>query len=166
MDAITISPRDRDAMIKHDVETHQEGASKKSAKEVAEAEPRPAVIEVIARPLQNGHTINIATKVAQDDGTVIDEVLTTSSTEKPLRLELRHLQELMLRAKVVGVVQYDSDQAAVLNVPLPDSPEFKAREEEKAAREAGVPGRREDPDEARVDQERDKTRHSAAHPKR
>ena len=109
----------------------KEGAPKKSAKEVAEAEPRPAVIEVIARPLQHGHSITIATKVAQDDGSVIDEVLTTSSTEKPLRLELRHLQELMLRAKVVGVVQYNSDQAAVLNVPLPDSPNSKLGKKKK-----------------------------------
>ena len=83
---------------------------------------KPKIAELILRPLIDGHTLNLAIKIAGDNGEVIDQVLTTSTTSNPLRVELAHLQEAVVRAKVTDVGVYNTDQASATSIPLEDFP--------------------------------------------
>ena len=94
------------------------------------------VVEVTVRPLEDGHVLNLAVKVAQPDGTSVDNVLTTSTMANPLTFRLKHLQEALVRAKVTHVAKYDTEQSMVTSKPLeevyaPPPPEPKGRKREE-----------------------------------
>ena len=79
---------------------------------------KPKVAVLIFRPLHEGHTLNLAVKVAGDNDEVIDHVLTTSAQTGEIRIELAHLQEAVVRAKVTDIGYYNNDQRAVISLPL------------------------------------------------
>ena len=56
-------------------------------------QPDVEVVEVTVRPLEDGHVLNLAVKVAQPDGTSVDNVLTTSTMTNPY-VSLKHLKRL------------------------------------------------------------------------
>jgi peptidyl-tRNA hydrolase len=132
-----------------------------------EAPPKPVVAELIIRTLEDGHAVNLAAKITQPDGTTLDQVVEATSTKQELRIPLNHLQEVLVRAKVVSVSIYNPEQMGMTSIPADELTGLASAPEPKegtgVADAIGAPGRIIDPDENKVEHERHKSPTQGGH---